>query len=320
MSKTMRPNARHCVPVAGLLTRCVMMRPAVTAIVLSVAILAPHALRAQGSGREDLEFKWSKQMSAGGTLVIRNPSGPITVRQASGDRIEVHAVKNVRTRGRAEDVAFDVEETASQIEVCALFGRQASCRDRGTGSNNIRVSVSFTVLVPKSMRLRASTGSGEINIERAGADVSASTGSGEINIGETNGRVDASTGSGAVHVDGANGPVKVTTGSGSVFVMTARGDVEASTGSGDIDVRIRSLPIERDMKFSTGSGSLRIGLPAAFAGRIDATSGNGSLRSDFEISIMGRLDAHHVRGTIGNGNGPLIRLTTGNGLIELRKN
>jgi DUF4097 and DUF4098 domain-containing protein YvlB len=296
------------------------MRPAVTAIVFSVAILAPHALRAQGSGREDLEFKWSKQVSAGGTLVIRNPSGPITVRQASGDRIEVHAVKNVRTRGRAEDVAFDIDETATQIEVCALFGRQASCRDRNNNSGNVRVSVDFTVLVPKSMRLRAATGSGEINIERAGGDVSASTGSGEINIGETNGRVDASTGSGEVHIDGANGPVNVSTGSGSVFVMTARGDVEASTGSGDIDVRIRSLPIERDMKFSTGSGSLRIGLPSAFAGRIDATSGNGSLRSDFEISIMGRLDAHHVRGTIGNGNGPLLRLTTGNGLIELRKN
>jgi hypothetical protein len=34
---------------------------------------------------------------------------------------------------------------------------------------------------------------------------------------------------------------------------------------------------------------------------------------------VGRLDAQHVRGTIGNG-GPLIRLVTGNGMIELRKN
>lgn len=47
-------------------------------------------------------------------------------------------------------------------------------------------------------------------------------------------------------------------------------------------------------------------------------SGNGDLSSDFEISIIGRLDAHHVRGTIGNG-GPLMRLSTGSGTIELRK-
>ena len=44
-----------------------------------------------------------------------------------------------------------------------------------------------------------------------------------------------------------------------------------------------------------------------------------SLSSDFEISVVGRLDSHHVRGTIGTG-GPLMRLSTGSGTIELRKN
>jgi hypothetical protein len=299
-----------------------MIRPAVrrATISLGLAIIAPLALQAQVSGREDLEFKWSKQLGAGATLVIRNPSGPITVRQATGNRVEISAVKRLRGRARASDIGFDVRETSDQVEICALFGDQESCRDRGPrSSDNVRGSVEFTVLLPPNARLRAATGNGAIAIERAGAEVSAATGNGEIKIGETTGRVDASTGNGDVQVAGANGPVNVSTGNGRVYVRTARGSVDASTGNGDIDVSIKSLPIDTDMKFSSGSGGIHIGLPSEFNGRIDATTGNGTLRSEFDIAIVGRLDAHHVRGTIGSG-GPLLRLVTGNGVIELQKN
>jgi Toastrack DUF4097 len=299
-----------------------MIRPTVrrAAISLGLAIVAPLTLRAQVSGREDLEFKWSKQLAAGATLVIRNPSGPITVRQATGSRVEINAVKRLRGRARASDIAFDVRETGDQVEVCALFGDQESCRDRGSrGSDNVRGSVEFTVLLPPSARLRVATGNGAIGIERAGSDVSAATGNGEINIGQTTGRVDASTGNGDVQIAGANGPVNVSTGNGRISVQTARGSVDASTGNGDVDVSIKSLPIDGDMKFSTGSGGIHIGLPSEFNGRVDATTGSGTLRSEFEIAIVGRLDAHHVRGTIGSG-GPLLRLVTGSGMIELRKN
>lgn len=287
------------------------------AALLVFSIVAP--LHAQASGRNDLEFKWSKQLGAGSAVVIRNPSGPITVRQATGDRVEISAVKRLRGRTRASDIGFDVRETGNQVEVCALFGDQESCSDRGGRNSDIRASVEFTVLLPRTARLRVGTGNGAIAIERAGSEVSASTGNGEINIGETTGSVTASTGNGDVRVAGANGPVNVSTGNGRVDVRTARGAVGASTGNGDVDVRIGALPIDGDMKFSTGSGGIRIALPSEFNGRIDATTGNGSLRSDFDIAVVGRLDAHHVRGTIGNG-GPLLRLVTGNGVIELRKN
>lgn len=251
--------------------------------------------------------------------MIRNGDGPITVREAQGSRFEIRAVKRVRSRGKASDVAFDVREMGEQVEVCTLYGSQESCRDRNRTTGNVRVSVEYTVFVPKTARLRIATGNGQVAIERGGAEVSATTGNGDVVIGETTGRVDVSTGNGNVQVDGANGEVSVSTGNGRVFVATAHGGVNASTGNGDIDVRIKGLPIERDMKFTTGSGGIRVGLPADFNGRIDASSGNGTLRSEFEISVLGRLDAHHVRGTIGRG-GPLIRLVTGNGMLELRKN
>jgi hypothetical protein len=296
------------------------MRPAFAVAGFAALFTISSISHAQGVGREESEFRWSRRLEAGATLVVRSGNGPIAVHESTSDRVEVTAVKRIRGRARASDVGFDIIETGNQIEICTLHGRRESCRgrDRNDYDEEVRVSVDFTISVPRGVRVRVATGNGRINIDRGTADVSATTGNGDVSIGETAGRVDATTGNGDVQVDGANGPVAVTTGNGRIFVLTARGAVDATTGNGDIDVRIKAGPIERDMKFNTGSGSIRITLPQDFNGSVDATSGTGSLRSDFEISVIGRLDAHHVRGTIGRG-GPQLRLITGSGTIELRK-
>jgi DUF4097 and DUF4098 domain-containing protein YvlB len=287
-------------------------------ILPALLTLAALPLGAQ-QGRDESTFVWSRSLAPNTMLTISNGDGPITIREApsGSDKVEVHATKIVRSRGSIQDVAFDVRETADQVEICTLYGRQTSCRDRG-GVNNVRVRVEYVVTVPRSSRLRVGTGNGAVSIERAGADVSASTGNGRVTVGETAGRVNVSTGNGDVDVMEANGPVKVSTGNGRVSVTTAKGSVDATTGNGDIDVRIKALPVENDMHFSSGSGSIRVMLPTNYNGRIDAMSGNGDLSSDFEIAIVGKLDAHHIRGTIGSG-GPLLRLSTGSGPIELRK-
>jgi DUF4097 and DUF4098 domain-containing protein YvlB len=112
--------------------------------------------------------------------------------------------------------------------------------------------------------------------------------------------------------------VRASTGNGRVFVATSAGPVSATTGNGDIDVRMQSLTTDADMEFRSGSGAVRITLPADFSGDVDASTGNGELRTDFAIKLVGRLDPQHMRGTIGNG-GRTIRLSTGNGRLEIRK-
>jgi DUF4097 and DUF4098 domain-containing protein YvlB len=299
------------------------MRPAFAAAGFAALFIVSSIGHAQGVGREETEFRWSRRLDAGATFVLRSGNGPVTIHESTSGRVEVTAVKHARGRSRASDLGFEITETANQVEICTLYGRRESCRqsdrDRRDGwSENVNVSVDFTISVPRGVRVRVATGNGRINIDRGAADVSATTGNGDVSIGETSGRVEATTGNGDVQVDGANGPVSVTTGNGRVFVLTARGEVDATTGNGDIDVRIKSGPIERDMRFNTGAGSVRITLPPEFNGTVDATSGTGSLRTDFDIAVIGRLDAHLVRGTIGRG-GPQIRLITGAGTIELRK-
>ena len=98
-------------------------------------------------------------------------------------------------------------------------------------------------------------------------------------------------------------------------------NADLSTGNGNVDVRFISTVPDGVMSFRSGTGTIRVGLPADFSGRIDARTGNGTIRSDFEMNVSSLLRGHELQATIGHGGlGPLLHLQTGNGHVELRKN
>ena len=278
-------------------------------------------------GRNDSIYTWRGAMPASALLTIRNFNGPIDVRPAEGGTAEVRAEKRTsRGSGGIEDVAFEVQKGGSgDVTICATLRNSNPCDDRGyhddgDDRSNWRrnVTVAMTVLLPRGARLRVATGNGAVSVERAGGDVQASTGNGPVRVDGTSGAVRASTGNGDVEVRGATASVRVSTGNGRVTIATADGPVEASTGNGDIDVSMTRLKARDDMTFSTGSGSVRVTLPAGYNGELDASTGNGELRSDFDLKIQGRMNPRHIRATIGDG-GPKLRLTTGSGRLEIRK-
>lgn len=102
-------------------------------------------------------------------------------------------------------------------------------------------------------------------------------------------------------------------------------NADLSTGSGEVDVRFTSTAPDGLMSFKSGTGTVRVGLPSDFSGRVNARTGHGTLRSDFEMTVFSLLGGHELQATIGRGapgpgSGPLLHLQTGNGNIELRKN
>jgi hypothetical protein len=274
-----------------------------------LAFIAMTTTEAQNSrGRADSVFVWAARIGDGGTLTVRNIVGGITVTESSGDRMRGH--------GEASDITFDVQESSSGATICTVYRGESAC-DEGSFSNT-RFSVLYTITMPRGLRLRATTGNGELSVERAGSDVELSTGNGGIRVGQTDGRVSASTGNGDLEVESARGPVRASSGNGRIFVSTSAGPVSATTGNGDIDVRMGTLTNAGDMNFTSGSGAVRVTLPPDFNGDVDASTGNGDLRTDFAIKLIGRLDPQHMRGTIGSG-GRTIHLQTGNGRLEIRK-
>ena len=281
----------------------------------AMAAAAAPASAQNTRGENDSSFVWAGRLSAGGVLTIKNIVGGISVVEASGDRVEVRATK--RSRGRdPREVAFDVDASSASTTICTVYRGESACDDGNF--RNVRVNVDYTVSMPRGLRLRASTGNGDLSVDRAGSEVEMRTGNGAVHVGQTEGRVSVATGNGEVEVESAKGPVRATSGNGRIFVSTTQGPVSAQTGNGDIDVRMKALTSSGDMEFQSGSGTIRVTLPSDFNGQFEARTGNGELRSDFEIQIQGRLDPQHMRGVIGTG-GRLIRMQTGNGRIEIRK-
>jgi hypothetical protein len=268
-------------------------------------------------GREDSTAVWRGNVPDGQSLYVKTFTGSITVRASSGDALEIRAEKRTRgTRLGIRDIAFDVRETASGVRFCTVVREDNACEEGH--SSNVRSSVSLVVTLPRGVTLRAHTGNGDIVIEGTGADVDATTGNGKVRVSGATGRVRVVSGNGDLDVRDVGGPVRASTGNGRVFVSTAQGPVSASTLNGDIDVRMASIAVAEAMTFTTGSGTVRLTLPSDFSGDIDAGTVTGSLVSEFPIQLRGRVDATHVRGRIGNG-GPVLRLRSGNGKLELRK-
>ncbi len=295
-----------------------------TSLLAAALALAPAIAHSQTLlGRSDSIYTWRGELRDRVLFTVRNHNGPIDVRPSSGRTLEFRAEKRPgRNGGSLDDVAFDVETSSNgDVTICSTFRNHNPCDDRNDNNQNDwrrNVTVAITILLPAGAELKVATGNGAVTIENTGGNVQASTGNGRVRLSGNSGEVRVSTGNGDVDIRGATAPVRVTTGNGRVEVSTSTGPVEARTGNGDIDVTMTALRANEDMTFSSGSGSVRITLPAGYNGELDATTGNGELRSDFDLKIQGRVNPRHIRATIGDG-GPRLKLSTGNGRLEIRK-
>lgn len=256
----------------------------------ALAVMAPSACAQE----TDHSFKWTSGIEAGRTVYVRNMNGAIRVESGSGATAEVRAEKRWR-RGDPKDVKITAAKTArGDILICAIWeGRATRCDEDGYSShgsdswwrgdrNHNDVSVEFTVLLPKGVKLTASTVNGALSIEGATAAVSAHT---------VNGSIEAASTSGPVRAKTVNGSVRVRTG---------------AVGPDDVS-------------YETVNGSVTLEIPEGVNADLDMRTVNGSVVSeDFPITIQGRIDRRRIEGKLGKG-GPEIRLSTVNGSIRLRK-
>lgn len=274
-------------------------------------------------GERDSIYTWRGPLPSGAVLAVRNFNGPIDVRPSNSSTAEIRAEKRTSRGGRITDVAFSVRTSSTgDVTLCSTFHDRDPCDNDRRGSNwsgdDRNVTVAMTVLVPRGAQLRVATGNGAVSVQQVGGEIQATTGNGRVTVAGTDGAVRVTTGNGDVEVHDAKGAVRVTTGNGRVDVTTAQGPVDARSGNGDIDVRMSAVRANEDMGFHTGSGSVRVTLPASYNGELDASTGNGELRSDFDLKVQGRMSPRRVRATIGDG-GARLKLTTGNGRLEIRK-
>jgi DUF4097 and DUF4098 domain-containing protein YvlB len=262
-----------------------MLRVLATSVM--VLALAAPAVAQQGS-----DFRWEGEVRSGRWVKVQNINGDVEVVPASGNRVEVTAVK--RGRGDPETVRIEVTRYGPSDEdvfVCAIWNDATCDAERGYQSPKRRnrhdddedeVEVTFTVRLPRGVN------------------------------------IDAGTVNGSVDVRGATGEVHAASVNGGVEAVSDGGPVTASTVNGSIRASMRSLG-SGDLEFTTVNGSITVELPEELNADVRMTTVNGTLSSrDFPMTVSGRFSPQNLRATIGRG-GTRLSFTTVNGNVEIRK-
>jgi hypothetical protein len=281
----------------------------ISVLLAFVALTAASAASAQDLGRNAETWTWDGRVESGKWFRLSSVNGPVTVEPSSDNMVHVRAEKDVGSRGRTSDVAFQVIQDGGDVRVCALW-RNDVCDDDGLHNRRDRdddddrnrrdVKVRFTVKIPSGVRVSAGTVNGEMRVRDVSSDVRASTVNGRVEVRNVGGEVRASTVNGGVDVTTRNGPV------------------DASTVNGTVDVRMTALTREGEMKFSTVNGVVIVETPASLDARVRLGTLHGSISSDYPVQLSGRFGPRRAEGTIGRG-GREIEMETVNGSVELRK-
>lgn len=251
------------------------------ALAALATLLAAHTARAE-------EFQWRGRVASGRTIEIKGVNGAIDAAAASGDEVEVQAVKRAR-RSDPASVEIKVLEHASGVTICAVYpagsGRRPNECAPGSGGHmsvdGNDVAVDFSVRVPKGVRFVGRTVNGGIEAEGLDADLEAHT---------------------------VNGAVKVST----------RGHARAETVNGSIAAALGRADWTGPLDFKTVNGGITVELPGGAGAEVRAQTVNGVIETDFPLTATGKLTRRRLSGTIGSG-GRELRLETVNGSIHLRQ-
>ncbi|MEU7897523.1 DUF4097 family beta strand repeat-containing protein [Nonomuraea sp. NPDC049152] len=124
--------------------------------------------------------------------------------------------------------------------------------------------VDYTIEVPKGLRIKADTGSGDLTMRSLTGEIEAKTGSGEMDADGLGGkRVVAETGSGGIELKFARPPdsIEAEAGSGDATLYLPQGpyDVTTEVGSGDAEVKVTDdSGAPHKVSVRTGSGDIKI--------------------------------------------------------------
>jgi hypothetical protein len=229
--------------------------------------------------QETAEWRKSYELGAGGRLEVGNTNGQIQVEPASGNTVEVVAVKTAR--GHSPEDAKRALERVEIVENSSPAGIRIETRHhRGSGWFNSGAHVRYTIRLPNGVNAKFST---------------------------TNG---------GVELRGVSGTIEAESTNGGIVAREVGGSFAAATTNGGIDVDMTQLG-DGGARFECTNGGIRLRLPADAKASISATVTNGGIDTgglplETIESSRRKLEARL------NGGGPPVRLACTNGGLSIR--
>lgn len=329
-------NSNHAARL--LLAAAALMAFSITAFGLQVS--------AQGS------FTRSLNVNGPVELEVSTGAGNISVRPGSSRTVEVRGTIKANNHwpfGSSEDAEAKIHQLESNPPILqdGNFIRIGRIEDPELRHN---ISISYEIETPAATQLKATSGSGNVEVEGVEGPVrtvtgsgnigvsgiqnelTANTGSGDIRANSVRGEVHLNTGSGTIDAEGVSGAFyastgsgnvtlaedsggsgKVSTGSGSVRLSGVNGSLRVGTGSGNIVAEGKATG---DWSLHTGSGNVTVRLPEDASFAIDAHADSGSIITHRSVTVQGTLRKGTLQGVVGKG-GPMLQLRTGSGNIQI---
>ena len=304
---------------------------------LTAGLLASVPFVAHARIERNVEKTFTVQ--AGGKLHLETQGGEIRVAAGADGVVKITARERIRADSDAEandllkKLDLDFEQTGNDVSATSKYDSQPIGFHWGSWPP---VQVDFIVTVPASFATDLHTSGGGITIGDLNAPVHARTSGGGIKLGKIGADVDAHTSGGSVSLDGATGEVKLgtsggnitvgrvdgpanlATSGGSIKIESVVGELRANTSGGSIRAGIAG-PLKGDCVLSTSGGSVRVTVEKAAAFQLDASTSGGSVDAGGITITLEKSNRSHSQlvGSV-NGGGPLLKLRSSGGSIEVR--
>jgi len=260
--------------------------------------------------------------SGGGSLSVSNINGRVDGETGGGD-IRLDAINgpvSATSGGGTVDIGtiggdLRVETGGGDIRVRMANGEL----NAQSGGGNIWIESA-------SRNAQVETGGGAIQVRKTGGSLRAESGGGDLDIGDVGGPASVETGGGGIRIASAKGDVRAETGGGNINLMGLSRGVNASSGAGSITAEFVGAGGISESRIETSVGNIRVLIPQGLRMTVQALVDSGQERSidtDFPELKVKMEDGWgpreiYANGTI-NGGGPVLKLNTNTGSIQIVK-
>jgi hypothetical protein len=130
--------------------------------------------------------------------------------------------------------------------------------------------------------------------------------------------LDLSATNGGIAIENVDGRVEFETSNGGVTLTGLSGNVRGSTSNGGVEVTLTGAQWSGEgLDVRTTNGGVELEIPANYSARLETGTVNGGMNIGFPVTVQGRID-RRLTTQLGQG-GPLVRVTTTNGGVSLRR-
>lgn len=144
----------------------------------------------EGTGKEKEEFRQTYNLSAGGSVSLKNVNGSVKIRAWDDQKVEVKALKKGPTAENIQQVKIEVNASNDSVTIDTIYPKV---------SRNLNVSVAYEISVPRNANLKkVETVNGSVEITDVQGRIEANSVNGSITISGSRGAIDAETVNGSI--------------------------------------------------------------------------------------------------------------------------